>query len=903
MGTESLSTLRANLAALAPLTRRAVESAADGGVVQIHAGGDVMSASLCTPDGRWVRIHSGRDPAAEADRFVEAALGSIPGGAPAVVIVIAPGLGYVLDAIERHAAGTRVIAIEPFPALARAMLERRDWRSGLEGRRLTLVVGPQYVGAGEAGRLLDERAAASASLIEHPVVAREFAAETARAHAAADRVLEGATLNAEARRMFAGRYLLNTLANLHAIAGEGDVSSLVGRFAGMPAIVVAAGPSLDEQLHRLQAIQHQALIVAVDTTLRPLQVAGITPHLVVALDPSELNARHLLDIEDTDGSWLVGEGSVDPRVPPEFAGRVFSFKVSDHQPWPWLRTLGVDCGTLRAWGSVLTTAFDLACVAGCDPIVFAGADLAFPGGVHYCRGTMNENATSYVDTPAARAAGFAAALQHHQRPTCEETDIHGALVTSTPLFVQFRDWLVSRAAEASPVRVLNATGAGILRGEGISQVNIGELVLPDVAGGGEEIRARLAAAWNTSVEQRLEARQELERILAQPDGHGIPLEAWKRFAGDGVSGDAITAAIVERWRMAPLITVQPTDVVWVPSGDARFTVGALGGPAPTTQWQVSLDGGQTWTDIAGATDATYSFTMHAAHRGQQCRAVLTNRHGSATSAAATIAVVPVAGVVHDFNGDGNPDILWRNQITGANTVWLMDGVLRTGVGILARVPVESVDLVGSGDFNGDGHADLLWRNPADGRIGMWLMRGVTGAKDYGPVDTDLGLAWTLVATGDFNGDGKSDIVWRHSETGANVVWFMDGMVKAGEACLDPEPDLAWTIVAIADFSGDDNPDILWRNSVTGANRVWFMDGLTRTGVAALDTFADLAWTVVGTGDFNGDGRPDILWRHTATGDLVVWYMDGVRREGQSPIEVAAGCTWLVSAEAIAQGAV
>ena len=51
--------------------------------------------------------------------------------------------------------------------------------------------------------------------------------------------------------------------------------------------------------------------------------------------------------------------------------------------------------------------------------------------------------------------------------------------------------------------------------------------------------------------------------------------------------------------------------------------------------------------------------------------------------------------------------------------------------------------------------------------------------------------------------------------------------------LDIEPDLEWRIVGTADFNGDGKPDILWRHSATGAVRIWYMDGLLRTGAVGL----------------------------------------------------------------------
>ena len=319
----------------------------------------------------------------------------------------------------------------------------------------------------------------------------------------------------------------------------------------------------------------------------------------------------------TERSWLVSEGSVDPRVFAEFHGRAFSFKVSDHHPWPWLRAHGFDRGGLRAWGSVLTTAFDLACHVGCDPIVFAGVDLAYTNGVHYCRGTIHEDATNQLAPVAARADAFAAWLRDHQRPTCRETDIRGASVMSTPDFVQFRDWLVSRSVAVQPRRVLNATGAGILRGGAITQTDLASLAFPPLPGGAEEIRTRLDAAWRrTPEEDRDRFTERLGASMSRKEDDGIPWGPWLEFAGDTASAaqiirtvEAAWRSIALAWKSPPEVTTHPVLMFRVPGSTARFTAAATGAPAPTVQWQISTDGGSSWSDIVGATDPTYECAM------------------------------------------------------------------------------------------------------------------------------------------------------------------------------------------------------------------------------------------------------------------------------------------------------
>ena len=58
--------------------------------------------------------------------------------------------------------------------------------------------------------------------------------------------------------------------------------------------------------------------------------------------PARRTRRHLNDLPDVRGLWLVGEGSLTPSVFPQFTGRTFIYKVSHHEPWPWLADQGAD---------------------------------------------------------------------------------------------------------------------------------------------------------------------------------------------------------------------------------------------------------------------------------------------------------------------------------------------------------------------------------------------------------------------------------------------------------------------------------------------------------------------------------------------------------------------------------
>jgi hypothetical protein len=451
-------------------------------------------------------------------------------------LIIAVGLSnQLLDALDRHHANSKILAIEPVRAVCRERMARPEWRSWTESGRLTLLAGPDYRGFQDAWRLIPRDAPQPPMLVD-PELLQKFPLDAEGAKAVAKQIVRGARANEEARKRLAGKYLLNTLTNLPTIAAEGDAAALADLFTAIPAIVVGAGPSLDNNLPAIRDLQDRMLLVAVDTAVRPLLAAGIRPHLVVSVDPSEANARHLNELPDARDLWLVGEGSLTPSVFPQFKGRTFIYKVSNHDPWPWLAEHGADREKLQTWGSVLTTAFDVAFRAGCDPIVFAGADLAYTDGLQYCRNTVYEPDWSLFPTNAERAAEFAKYLE--SRPHVTHADVRGGETITAPHFIQFRDWLVAQAGAVAPKRVINGTGAGILHGGAVVNHDLDTLRFPALAYAPGDLNTRLASAWRRSTVGYSDVRQRLEQAVA--DGAAIPFQRWLEFAGDSTPAERIS---------------------------------------------------------------------------------------------------------------------------------------------------------------------------------------------------------------------------------------------------------------------------------------------------------------------------------------------------------------------------
>ena len=321
-------------------------------------------------------------------------------------------------------------------------------------------------------------------------------------------------------------------------------------------------------------------------------------------------------------------------------------------------------------------------------------------------------------------------------------------------------------------------------------------------------------------------------------------------------------------------TVSPTAVsISARGGTVTISVQSIG-----CQWMAATSA--PWIVVTDGASGTGngSVILAVARNTSSLRTGIVNVAGRAvtvTQADVTRSITP------DFNGDARADLVWHHQSDGRISVWFMNGLTMISGTLLTPDRVTDTDwkIVGVWDPDGDADPDLLWRHQTNGSLATWRLNGTTmvsgDALTPGAV-ADTG--WEIVATADLDRDGHIDLIWQHATEGLISAWLMNGTTLVEGRLLSPASvaDTNWRIVGSGDFDGDGHADLVWRHRTSGQASVWFMNGTTLLSGTLLSPagVADTNWQIRAVADLNDDGQPDLVWQNVSTGFLAAWLMSG-----------------------------
>jgi carboxymethylenebutenolidase len=217
-------------------------------------------------------------------------------------------------------------------------------------------------------------------------------------------------------------------------------------------------------------------------------------------------------------------------------------------------------------------------------------------------------------------------------------------------------------------------------------------------------------------------------------------------------------------------------------------------------------------------------------------------------ATAALALSALAASAQDFNGDGKSDVVLLNAKTGAVAIALInDGkiVERTTV----TAPAGGWRVVATGDLDHDGRSDLIAQNKTS--IALWPMNGTKRVSEK-TIATPKIAGWNVVGARDVNGDRNADLFLQNAN-GSLAIWEMNGATISAGRLIGTSADCS---VAVGNFGGESL--LLYNRGSKSLQRRLGSDAAS----AVVDSTA--AFDAVAVGDFDGDGDDDLVQQSGAS---------------------------------------
>ena len=459
----------------------------------LRARSGVPTARL---DGRY--LHSPHDPVREASR----AVAELVRRDPPCVLLLGFGLGYHAEALLAGAGSTTLVIYEPDAELLHELRRARDVSRLDTSPRVVWCVTPQELRAA-----LVAHAAAGFDVFTLPgrLAAPSDAFSLARDEMSAFR--SRVEINTNTLRRFGRLWVRNLCRNTGAISVGRPVTVLAGALAGVPGLLLAAGPGLDQVLDDLPRLAERTVVVAVDTAVAVCRSAGVTPDIAVVVDPQYWNTRHLDGVQPAS-TLLVSESSAHPAVfrhfahPPLFCSSLFPLGRAVES------VIGA-MGPLGTGGSVSTTAWDLLRFAGCNPVFSAGLDLGFPGGRTHFRGSFFETMALAAGNRLQPAESTLFRYVVSGGPFVVPAEPDGSVVTDRRMEI-YRRWFADQLAapDAPDTFTLSRGGARVERLRHASTERV--LALPPLD---SRTRERLSAVSALPEQESRKRRDVISRHL------------------------------------------------------------------------------------------------------------------------------------------------------------------------------------------------------------------------------------------------------------------------------------------------------------------------------------------------------------------------------------------------------
>jgi len=423
----------------------------------INGGSIRRNGDTSRKDDVSLRLNSAYRPLEEADKWASQFLIT---KRRSVIYMFGLGNGYFArELVKKLLPDSKLIIIEPSYDIFSHVVEHYEnvlkviFADDRVSLFLGLDIGEKFFYSLE--RYVHWSNLASQQICMHPNYDLLFKEDLLRFQAMISQNNEKENRNRNTEAFFGKLRVVNTIKNFRYINDScvlEDISAKLPR--DVPAIIVAAGPSLDKNGDMLKMAKGKAFIIGCDTALRYLYKKGVVPDVAITVDAKK--PERYFDDAGFEDMPLLTTCMSNYKVLEKGKGRKIWFTGLEFQI-QFLKELGKNLSYRTGGGSVATAAFAICSSLGFKRIILVGQDLAYEGEFSHAGGEHNR-------------------IRKEEEGITYVKGIDGGRVRTRADWVSFLKWY-EKAVESvkGETEVIDATEGGALI-EGTRLMTLGEVV-------------------------------------------------------------------------------------------------------------------------------------------------------------------------------------------------------------------------------------------------------------------------------------------------------------------------------------------------------------------------------------------------------------------------------------------
>ena len=381
----------------------------DDALLKVETSRSGVPTLVVTKEGKGLFLHSRYDPQREAEAFANQFSAACQG---TTVVFYGVGLGYQINAFLCNHPGVNYYIYEPIPELLKAYLNHQSLND-LPGKKLQgVIIGRHDQETVSFLQSVIDKSRGELLLVELPMHKQIFAAEYEKFLDLFQKTIKGKRTQLHTNYAYQKRWIINSMKNFKEVLSTPNIVMAGNRrFKGKPALLVAAGPSLNEEIENIRSIKEKGLayIFTVGSAINTLIHYHVYPHAACTYDPSERNqiVFEKIKAEGIKEIPLIFGSSTGYETLQHYPGEMYHMITSqDLVANYFLKTTEEErLEIVSDAPTIALVTLQLLYTLGFNPIILVGQNLAYQGrsqhaeGIHYTTQVTTEEMERGIFVP------------------------------------------------------------------------------------------------------------------------------------------------------------------------------------------------------------------------------------------------------------------------------------------------------------------------------------------------------------------------------------------------------------------------------------------------------------------------------------------------------------------------